>query len=147
MNTLVRKNGSYYPTILDSVFGKNTLDHLFAPDYAVTKPTAPAVNIAETAEAYRIEFAAPGFKKEDFKIDINADKLTVSTEKKTEDEQKTEKYNRKEFGLYAFQRVFNLPESVDTEKISAKYEAGILNILLPKKAAPEAPAARQIEII
>lgn len=143
MNTIVRKNGSYYPTLFDSVFGKNTLDQLFVPDYSANKP---AVNVIESENGYRIELAAPGLKKEDFKIGVDGEKLTISAEKKNESEENGEKYSRKEFGYQSFQRVFTLPETVDAEKISAAYEAGILNISVPKKELPAAPSPRQIEI-
>lgn len=146
MNTIVRKNGSYYPTLFDSVFGKNTLDQFFVPDYSANKP---AVNVIESENGYRIELAVPGLKKEDFKIGVDGDKLTISAEKKNESEEKGdkgEKYSRKEFSYQSFQRAFTLPETVDAEKISAAYEAGILNISVPKKELPAAPSPRQIEI-
>ncbi len=143
MSTIVRKNGSYYPTLFDSVFGKNTLDHFFVPDYSTNKP---AVNVIESENGFRIELAVPGLKKEDFKIDVDGDRLTISAEKKNESEEKGEKYSRKEFSYQSFQRAFTLPETVDAEKISAVYEAGILNISVPKKELPAAPSPRQIEI-
>ncbi len=143
MNTIVRKNGNYYPTLFDSVFGKNTLDQFFVPDHSANKP---AVNVIESENGYRIELAVPGLKKEDFKIAVDGDKLTISAEKKNESEEKGEKYSRKEFGYQSFQRAFTLPETADAEKISAAYEAGILNISVPKKELPAAPSPRQIEI-
>lgn len=144
MNTLLRKNGNYYPTVFDSVFGKNTLDQLFQPDYSASKP---AVNVIETEAGYRLELAAPGFAKEDLKVNVEGRKLTISSEKKTETEQKSEKYTIKEFSARTFQRSFNLPETVNIEKVSANYDAGILYVELPKKEMPAANTPRQIEVV
>lgn len=143
MSTIVRKNGVYYPTLFDSIFGKNSVGQLLNSE---RHPHLPAVNVAESEDSYRIEFAVPGMKKEDFKISADGEKLTISAEAKSETEIQNEKYSRKEFGFQSFQRTFSLPETIDTEKISANYEAGILNVTLPKKETPEVPAARQIEI-
>lgn len=144
MNTVVRKNGAYYPALFDSVFGKSTFDQLFPSDHSSHKP---AVNIVETEGGYRIELAAPGLKKEDFTISHDGDQLKISAEKAGENEEKKEKYNRKEFSFHSFQRIFTLPETVDASKITAAYDAGILNISIPKKEIEAAASPRQIEIV
>ncbi|SES30901.1 Hsp20/alpha crystallin family protein [Pedobacter rhizosphaerae] len=106
--------------------------------------SVPAVNISESSEAYQIELAAPGLKKEDFKVSIERDMLTISTQHQEQTaEGKT--YNRKEFSFSAFTRAFTLPESADTEKIRASYNQGILKLELPKKEEAKA-VSRQIEI-
>lgn len=98
----------------------------------------PSVNVVETNDSFKIEVAAPGLAKEDFKVNIEKDTLTVSAEKKVENtvenenEAKTEKYLRKEFGYSTFQRSFTLPENVQTEAVKATYENGVLLITLPK---------------
>ncbi len=93
----------------------------------------PPVNVHETAEAYHLELSAPGRVREDFKLTVDNGQLTVSFEKK--EENKTEDYKtiRKEFSFKSFKRSFNLDERVDTNGIQAKYDNGVLKLLLPKK--------------
>ena len=93
----------------------------------------PPVNIHETADAYHLELSAPGRSKEDFKLAVDGGQLTVSFEKK--EETKTEDYKtiRKEFSFRGFKRSFNLDDKIDSNGIQAKYENGVLKLLLPKK--------------
>ena len=131
-------------TILNSV----DLFNEFFNDYAgadFRKWNAPAVNISENDQAFKLELAVPGLKKEDFKIAIEENTLLVSAEQQQENTEKTEKYTRKEFSFNSFTRRFNLPENVDQSAISANYENGIMNIRLPKKA-DERPKTREISI-
>lgn len=92
----------------------------------------PSVNIKETPDAYHIELSAPGRTKEDIKINIDKSVLTISYDKK--DEQKDEKYIRREFNLQPFKRSFNLDNKIESDNIKARYENGVLNLDLPKKA-------------
>jgi len=110
------------------------------------KNTLPGVNILENEEMYKLELAAPGLVKDDFKISIENDVLTVSTEKKSEETEKTEKYTRKEFSYSSFRRSFTLPELVDIEKIGATYDNGIMSIALPKKEEAKPKAPREIKV-
>ena len=110
------------------------------------RATVPAVNIVETDENYRLEVAAPGLKKEDFKVSLENDILTISTEKKSEAVEKNEKYTRKEFSYSSFLRSFTLPEIVNTESINATYEHGIMTLVLPKKEEAKPKAPREIKI-
>ena len=114
------------------------------PDFR--RGTVPAVNIVETDENYKLELAAPGMKKEDFKISIDNDILTISTERKTESTEKTEKYTRKEFSYGSFLRSFTLPEIVNMESINAGYENGIMTLVLPKKEEAKPKAPREIKV-
>ncbi len=106
----------------------------------------PSVNIIETDENFKLELAAPGLSKDDFKINIEDDLLTVSAEKKSEQNEKTEKYTRKEFSFTSFKRSFTLPEIADIEKIAASYENGIMGLVIPKKEEAKAKPAREIKI-
>ena len=106
----------------------------------------PKVNIKDTADAFLIEMAVPGFKKSDFNIDLDNEVLSISTETKEENEQKEDNYTRREFGYASFKRTFNLPETVDDEKINANYKEGILSILLPKKEEAKQKPIRSIKI-
>jgi len=93
----------------------------------------PKVNIHETAEAYHLELIAAGRNKEDFKVNIDKDLLTISYEKKATVENKEFKTIRKEFSFNSFKRSFSLDEKINADGIQAKYENGILKLYLPKK--------------
>jgi HSP20 family protein len=97
------------------------------------KSLSPAVNIVENEKDFLITVSAPGLKKEDFKIELENAILTISSEVKKEDENKSNRYTRKEFSISSFKRSFNVPESTDAENIKAVYENGLLEITLPKK--------------
>ena len=108
---------------------------------------SPAVNVVESANGYRLEVAAPGLAKEDFQVKVDKDQLTISAKKevsKTEDN--SEKYTRKEFSFFEFNRSFHLPETVDAGNIKASYENGVLNVMLEKKPEAKPQPARVIEI-
>jgi HSP20 family protein len=120
-------------------------DNMITPDFR--RSTVPGVNIIENDESYRLELAAPGLSKEDFKINIENDVLTISAEKKIENTEKTEKFTRKEFSYGSFFRSFTLPEMVNAEQISAKYENGIMAIVLPKKEEAKPKAQREIKVL
>lgn len=109
------------------------------------KTTLPAVNIKEDEQSFQLEVAAPGFSKEDFRINYDNEHITISSERKEEHVQ-DEKITRREFSYKSFKRSFYLPEEmVDVEGISAQYKDGILLVVLPKKE-PENKQVRQIEI-
>ncbi|MEQ8575879.1 MAG: Hsp20/alpha crystallin family protein, partial [Fulvivirga sp.] len=92
-----------------------------------------SANVIEDDKEFKIELAAPGMKRDDFKVDIVNNKLTISSEKKDEKEEVNENYTRKEFSYNSFSRAFILPESVEVDKIEASYKDGILKLDLPKK--------------
>ncbi len=112
----------------------------------VTKSFSPSVNIKESDEGYKLELAAPGLNKEDFKISMENDVISISAEKKEEQVEKNEKYTRKEFSYASFKRSFTLPEIADTEKISAAYENGVMTLLIPKKEESKPKPVREIKI-
>lgn len=99
----------------------------------------PAVNIVENNEAYHLELMAPGRNKEDFSIAVDKNLLTISYEKKEETKQEDIKTVRREFRFQSFKRSFNLDEKINADGIQAKYENGILKLLLPKKAEVTQP--------
>jgi HSP20 family protein len=93
----------------------------------------PAVNIKNNADAFEIELAAPGLKKEDFNIEVEEDLLKLSVEKKQESEENSENYTRKEFNYSSFHRSFTLPKNiVDKDQVRAVYVDGILKVSIPK---------------
>jgi HSP20 family protein len=151
----VPKNGSLANTNSNASFPStsNWLDDIFNRDLPSvftsnfnTGVSLPKVNIKETADNYVVEIAVPGLKKSDFKLDLDHHVLSISTEKKETHEEQEANYTRKEFGYSAFKRTFTLPETVNDDKISANYQDGILNILLPKKEEAKQKPARQIKI-
>ena len=104
------------------------------------------VNIKEVENEYEISLSAPGLSREDLKVSIDKNTLTISYEKPEEKEnKKTEKFIRKEFSIKSFKRSFELPENSEIEKISAKNENGILYVSIPKKAKVEIPV-QKIEV-
>lgn len=142
-----RNSNGNYPNVsnwLDEIFNRD-LPSVFTSNFN-TGISLPKVNIKETADAFMVEMAVPGLKKSDFDIDLDNQVLSISTETKEESELKEGNYTRREFGYSSFKRTFNLPESVNDEKINANYENGILNILLPKKEEAKQKPARSIKV-
>ncbi|HYC85217.1 MAG TPA: Hsp20/alpha crystallin family protein [Chryseosolibacter sp.] len=116
-----------FGTLIDRFFNEN-LSRSGGAAYSFV----PKVDIFENEKAFEIHVAVPGMKKDDFTIDLNEDRLTVSGERKFTKEQKEENFQRIETQYGAFSRSFVLPETINTEAISAKYENGILEVVLPK---------------
>ncbi|KAA9041098.1 Hsp20/alpha crystallin family protein [Ginsengibacter hankyongi] len=106
----------------------------------------PAVNITEQPNEYLLSLAAPGMKKEDFKIDVDGNMLTISSEKEENKEEKNKKFTRKEYSYSSFSRCFSLPEEIKQENIDAKYEDGVLKITLPRKEEAKKPAVKKIAV-
>ena len=142
----VRRTQGWLPGILDDFFGNEWVDK--------TSSTAPAVNVIETDKEYKVEIAAPGLTRDDFKIDINEDnELTVSREKKVEKNEESEQegqkhtYLRREFSYSSFRQRMILPDNVNVDNIDAKMENGVLTIDIPKKTEEEKRKnMRQIDI-
>lgn len=143
--TLVRISNRY-PSLMDRFFGPelfNWSNHNFSS----TDTTIPSVNIKESNEDFEVEVAAPGLTKNDFKIELNHDVLTISSEKENERETKEgQEFSVREFSYQSFSRSFTLPNTADSEKIGAKYENGILKVVIPKKEEARPRPARMIEI-
>ncbi|MDD2528259.1 MAG: Hsp20/alpha crystallin family protein [Lentimicrobiaceae bacterium] len=136
------RNKNFFPSIVDEFFGR---DFMPALDFQ-TGINVPSVNIVEGKEDFRIEVAAPGLDKSDFKINVENNVLSISSEKEEKTEENEDRYMRREFSYTSFNRSFSLPQTVDPEKISAKHENGVLTISIPKKEEAKVKPARQIEI-
>lgn len=106
----------------------------------------PSVNIAERKNDFRVELAAPGYAREDFKVEHDSGVLTISSEKKEEKSDSDDRFTRKEFSYSSFKRTFSLPEYVDAEKISAEYKNGLLTLTIPKKEEAKQKPVREIKI-
>jgi HSP20 family protein len=103
------------------------------------------VNIIEREGGYELRMLAPGFTKEDLKLSMENEVLTISAEKKVEDLKENERYTRREFSHSAFTRSFRLPETVNAEGIKAEYQNGVLQVHIPKAEAVK-PKTREISI-
>lgn len=125
-NNRTRNSAPHFNNVFDSLFSE-----ALNKNYSVTK--MPSVNISESAEAYVIEVAAPGLKKEDFQLNVKKDTLSLWVEKKAAEDEVKKDFSRREFDFSSFARSFVLPESVDAEKISAAYTDGVLYITIGKK--------------
>ncbi|MCF8302672.1 MAG: Hsp20/alpha crystallin family protein [Bacteroidales bacterium] len=131
------------PSLLDEFFGDNFLNDFFESRRGVN---LPSVNIKEEEDAFNIEVAAPGLEKDDFRINLENNILTISSEKEDKDEDKDENYMRREFSYSAFKRSFNLPETADVDNIKAEHNNGVLAIKVPKKEEARKKPAREIKI-
>ena len=144
--TLIRTSDRLYPAFFNNLFNRELLDWNNNVFSAVNN-TQPAVNILEDENKIQIELAAPGMTKEDFKVDLDQDRLTVSAEFEEEKGETNERYARKEFSYRSFRRQFNVPvETIDGEKIQAAYKDGILLLTLPKREELKPKPVRAIEI-
>ncbi len=143
--TLARFSNSY-PSLFDRFFENDWFDWANR-NYSVTNTTLPSVNIKESNEDFEVEVAAPGLGKNDFKIELNHNLLTISSDKQSENETKEgQQFTRREFSYQSFSRSFTLPNSAESDKIKAKYENGILKVVIPKKEEAKPKPARQISI-
>ena len=143
--TLMRFSNQH-PSLFDRFFDNNLFDWSNR-NFSNTNTTLPSVNIKESNDNFEVEMAAPGFTKNDFKIELNHDLLTISSEKEIENETKEgQQFSLREFSFQSFSRSFTLPNSADSEKIVAKYENGILLITIPKKEEARPKPSRQIAI-
>jgi HSP20 family protein len=132
--TLVKFNNGQRKHVVSPRF-TDVLDTFFNDQYynAALAAKAPAVNIIESENGFDIELAVPGLKKEDFKINIEKNLLTVSAEVKKEGAAVAKNYSKKEFSFNSFSRSFTLPETVDQNNIEAAYTDGILKLSIAKK--------------
>ena len=140
---MLAKFNRTYPGFLDDFFGRD-----YYPAHYVRNgyKSLPAVNITEDENGYTIEVAAPGLNKKDFKIDLDKNTLTIASVREDKQEESNERYTRREFRYTNFSRTFNLPETVDSDKIGASHKDGILYVDIPKMEEAKEKPARQIAI-
>ncbi len=144
--TLIRTSNRLYPSVFNQLFNRELVDWNNA-GFSADDTTLPAVNIREDENRIQIEVAAPGMNKEDFKIDLDQNRLTISADVTTENSEVAERYSRKEFSYRSFRRLFNIPvESINGDQIQAAYKDGLLLLTLPKREELKPKPARAIEI-
>ena len=144
--TLIKRNiNNLVPSLWNDLLEK---EWPLMPGLATVHGTNAPVNVKENQDKFSLEILTPGFNKEDFKIDLDNNMLSVSVEKKNEvlDAKSDEKYTRNEFSFHSFSKVFTMPESVDTEKMNATYNNGVLSIDIPKREEAKAKPIKSIKI-
>lgn len=128
----------FFPSLFD--------DDFFTPVPATRSTNMPAVNIREDDKNYFLELAVPGMDKNDLRIDVDEDVLTISSERKSEHEERQDGYTRKEFSYSSFARSFYIPENVNKENINASYKDGILSVSFPKQNEVKKKLTREVKI-
>ena len=151
MNVAMKNGG--YPSLLSDVF---TPDPLLGRDFFESEGflprlgiNIPAVNISETPKDYSLELAAPGMTRKDFKLEIDNHRLNIIGEKFDKKEEKDwdgKNFSRKEFSYKSFHRTFQIPENSKLDRVDAKYENGILKIVIPKKEVTTANSPYEIPV-
>jgi HSP20 family protein len=147
---LIKRNGNQIPgfqrLFFDDIFGRE-LFNWDNNNFSTTSTTLPSVNIREPADNYEVEVAAPGMDKNDFKVTLEGNLLTISSVKEQQQVSEEESFKRKEFSYQSFQRSFELPKNVvDEDGISARYKNGILELSIPKREEAKQKPPRLIEI-
>lgn len=147
--SLVRRNDNTFsnlPSVWDNFFNRDIFN--WGSNFANAGNNVPSVNIKETPNSFEVELAAPGMEKKDFKVELDGNTLSISSEKQNQhDEREGESYTRKEFSFQSFYRTFHLPKDVvDADKIEAKYENGLLRLSIPKREEAKQKPSRLINI-
>jgi HSP20 family protein len=144
--SLIKKDVGYVPTLSNFFDDFFTRDLFNWPSSSSTGTSIPKVNIYETDSEFHVEMAAPGMTKDDFKVELDNNMLTISSQKETETEDEKKNYQRREYSYQSFVRTFHLPDSAEAEKINAKYLDGVLNLVIPKKEEAKRKPAKTIKI-
>jgi len=139
MATLVRYNN--IPSLFNPFYGRPVINRYDNPT-----PNVPAANVKETETAFVLELAAPGLNKQDVKINVENNKLTIAYNPEAKADQTTQNFTRQEFGVNAFERSFRLPKTVNANEIKAAYTDGILSVELPKIEVKEEKLVKEIAI-
>ena len=139
MATLARYN--QFPIFFNPSYGRPVINR-----YDNTTPNVPAVNVKETETAYVLELAAPGLKKEDLKINVENNTLTIGYQSEQKSRETADKFTRQEFSFNSFGRSFRLPKNVNADEIKAAYTDGILTVELPKIDVKEEKLVKEIAV-
>ena len=138
----VRRTQNWLPSIFNDFFDNDWMERANA--------TAPAINVIESENDYKIELAAPGMTKKDFNVHIDEDNnLVIAMEKKEQkkEEKKNSRYLRREFSYSKFQQTMILPNDVEKDKITAQVEDGVLTVDIPKRNEEASKIQKCIEVI
>lgn len=152
MSQLLKRNRALFPSIVSDIFDTGRmLPSVFDVDAGLFDLNGgslviPNVNIVENEKDYKIEVAAPGLEKKDFKVEIDNGVLTISAEKEEEEKESRKNYKRREFSYRSFSRSFTLPDNSLPDKIDAKYDSGILSLSIPKKEVTVSKPVKEIKV-
>jgi HSP20 family protein len=131
----------------------NPFDRFFRNDFPSfwdgdNVSTMPSINVSEDKDSLNVEMAVPGLKKEDFKIDVDRNMVTISCEKESDtgEPETKSRYSTREYNYYGFSRSFTIPDHADPSKISAKYNDGILRLSIPKKPEAQKNTSQRITV-
>jgi HSP20 family protein len=152
MTLLVKKNRATLPSLVSNFFDNGRLfpsvfdldTNLFDLDGGSL--LLPNANIVENEKDFHIELAAPGLDRKDFKVEVDNGVLSISAKKEEEKKEENKNYKRREFSYNSFIRSFTLPENCHFEKIDAKYENGLLKVILPKKEVTVSKPVKEIKV-
>ena len=150
--SLVVRNRAALPSLVSDFFnGTSLLPNVFDLDTDLLDMDGgsvfvPNANIVENDKDFKIELAAPGLERNDFKVEVDNGVLSISAEKEKETKEDKKNYRRREFSCNSFNRSFTLPDNLIADKIDAKYENGVLCLTLPKREVTVASAAKQIKV-
>lgn len=135
---IVKRDNSRMPSFFDNFLNRNLFN---GSSFLYEGNILPKVNVVETDREFKVEVAAPGMRKEDFKVELNNNRLTISSERTHHVEEGADhsKFSRREFSYASFSRSFYLPDTVEADKIKAKYKDGLLRIIIPKKKGKQKP--------
>ena len=134
--------GQPFGKFMDEFFNRSISD-IVGTDFT---HESPAVNIVEKEDSFELEVAAPGMEKNDFKVMIEKDHLTISAKKEDDEETKKQLFKRKEYNFENFTRRFRLPNTVDKSSLKAKYLQGILKVVIHKTPEAKEQGPRTINI-
>lgn len=144
MNLVKRNNFMPSSSLFDDFLTRDLFDW---SGWNTEGGSVPRVNIVETNDDFVVEMAAPGMKKDDFHVELDNDMLTISSEVSDNVENSNgENFTRKEFSYRSFRRSFYLPNSIEADKIEARYNDGILKLVIPKKEEAKRKPAKTIAI-
>jgi HSP20 family protein len=144
--SIVKRDVGYAPTLSNFFDDFFTRDLFSWPSSSSTGTSIPKVNIYETDGEFHVEMAAPGMSRDDFKVELDNNMLTISSQKESESNDDKKNYQRREYSFQSFARSFHLPDSAEAEKINAKYVDGVLNLVIPKKEEAKRKPVKTIKI-
>lgn len=142
MKSLVNYSPLKMNSFLEDFFNRD-ITSFFGNDASISQPS---VNVVETENDFRIDLAVPGLDKEDFNLEVDRNRLTISAEKAHREEVNEDQFMRREFNYTSFTRSFQLPETVNAEAIAANYKNGVLSVTLPKLEERKGEPVKKIEI-
>jgi len=151
MSSLTKRTGGV-PSLFQDFFNNNPLFKRDVFDFDMDMPPSrlginvPTANITENRKEYIVELAAPGLDRKDFNIELDEQTLTISAEKEMEEKKEEEQFSRKEYSFQSFKRTFYIPQAIKEDKIEAKYEKGVLKVIMPKLKETQTKTVQRIEI-